>query len=402
MLINLFTLFMILIINYEVNSFINCPCLVIKKRYLKMDSSSNDDDIKITNEKRSSGLVSIVSPNYAKVEEVASIYDIIRPSYIDGQGISSIIAGQGIILIVALVKILVFVIDVLRGIGSFDSFYDVYRLKEAIILSVSLLGGLWIFDKIPMAMIQRANRENKFALLNLFGLNSSPLVIFAVTTFLCGVNAFGEEVFFRGFLLPIVSNYLTVPVDIAVSSIAFGFLHFPRGVNSLGQMGLGAVYSAAYLFSGSLVVPIVAHTLFDFGSTLFPLYLARREVKQRIEKENERWKALKNKNLSIDDRIDATARILFDLLDINSDGSIDSAEIELALKEFGFGPSFLINKQLKNSRGTSYDYWNKLFVSSKSRPVTFNEFKNIVREQYAGTPTMFTKKFNQASWDEWE
>ena len=315
---------------------------------------------------------------------------------------------------------MVFGIDVLKGINNVNSFYDVYKLKDAVILGASLLGGLWIFDKVPMKMIQKANRENKFALLNLFGLNSSPIVILAVTTFLCGVNAFGEEVFFRGFLQPFVSNYLTLPIGIAISSIAFGFLHFPRGVNSVGQMGLGAVYSAAFLFSGSLVVPIVAHTLFDFGSTLFPLYLARRDVKERIEKENEKWKDLKNKNLSEDDRVVAISRIIFDLLDINNDGSVDMDEIKLALKEFGFGPSFLIRynfiiitschyykssirKQLKNSKGTSYEFMNKLVMSTKNRPVKLDEFTSILREQYASgneCKSFIKGGFNQASWEE--
>jgi hypothetical protein len=201
MMINIL-LMMILIINLlnKVNSFIQHPINGKLQRKLCLSMNNDNDNINLTNEKYSSGLASIVSPNYnTKAEQMTSIYDIIRPSYIDGQGISSIIAGQGIILLFALVGGLVLGIDVLKGINSIDSFYDVYRLKDALILSCSLLAGLWVFDKIPMKMIQKANRENKFALLNLFGLNSSPLVILAVTTFLCGVNAFGEEVSLEDF-----------------------------------------------------------------------------------------------------------------------------------------------------------------------------------------------------------
>jgi Ca2+-binding EF-hand superfamily protein len=74
--------------------------------------------------------------------------------------------------------------------------------------------------------------------------------------------------------------------------------------------------------------------------------LARRDIKERIEGENERWKELKKKNLSEEDRVQAISRIIFDLLDINADGSIDSHEIRLALQEFGFGPTFLLKKQV--------------------------------------------------------
>ena len=249
-------------------SFVISRSFVINSRIIKSRKVTTTFMLDERDNKVSSGLASIISPNSAtsKVESLTSIYDVIKPSYIDGEGVSAIIAGQGIILCIALTGGLLFGIDVLKGM-NFNSFYDVYRLKDALILTGSLLAGAWLFDTIPMDMLKKANRETKFALLNLFGLNSSPLTVFAVITFISGVCSFGEEVFYRGFLLTFLSNLLTPPVAIAASSILFGIFHFPRGVNSLGQMGLGAVYAAATFFSGSLVVPIVAHTMFDFFTT---------------------------------------------------------------------------------------------------------------------------------------
>jgi hypothetical protein len=52
---------------------------------------------------------------------------------------------------------------------------------------------------ILIVVMMKMITESESALLNLFGLNSSPLVILAVTTFLCGVNAFGEEVSLEDF-----------------------------------------------------------------------------------------------------------------------------------------------------------------------------------------------------------
>lgn len=245
------------------NSFVINNSRIIKSRKITTIFMMDERDNKL-----SSGLASIISPNSAtsKVESLTSIYDVIKPSYIDGVGISSIIAGQGIILCIALIGGLLSGIDVLKGM-NINSFYNIYNLKDALILTGSLLTGTLIFDKIPIDMLKKANRETKFALLNLFGLNSSPITVFAVITFISGVCSFGEEVFYRGFLLTFLSNLLTPPVAIAASSIAYGIFHYPRGVNSLGQMGLGAVYAAATFLSGSLVVPIVAHTMFDFFTT---------------------------------------------------------------------------------------------------------------------------------------
>lgn len=218
---------------------------------------------------------------------------------------------------------------------NINSFYDIYQLKDALILTGSLLAGVFVFDKIPIDQLKKANRETKFALLNLFGLNSSPITVLAVTTFLCGVTAFGEEVFYRGFLLTLLSNLLTPPIGIAASSVLFGLFHYPKGLNSVRQVALGAIYAAATFFSGGLVVAIVTHTMFDFFTTIFPLYIARRDVKERIDNENQRWNELKMKTLSEEDKIQAISRIIFDLLDIDGDGRIDSDEIRLALQEFG-------------------------------------------------------------------
>jgi len=68
-------------------------------------------------------------------------------------------------------------------------------------------------------------------------------------------SGFGEELFFRGFLSPLVG--------VALSSIAFGLLHQVRGPGrvawTLWAAGLGAVLALIYALTGTLLGPIVAH-----------------------------------------------------------------------------------------------------------------------------------------------
>lgn len=68
-------------------------------------------------------------------------------------------------------------------------------------------------------------------------------------------SGFGEELFFRGFLAPLVG--------VVLSSVAFGLLHQVRGPGRLAwaawASALGAGLALVYALTGTLLGPIVAH-----------------------------------------------------------------------------------------------------------------------------------------------
>jgi len=78
-----------------------------------------------------------------------------------------------------------------------------------------------------------------------------------VIWFMAIAAAFGEELFFRGFL--------SVTIGVWLSSLAFGLLHQVRGAGRFGWAGsafaMGLFLSVLYALTGQLVGCIVAHAM---------------------------------------------------------------------------------------------------------------------------------------------
>ena len=87
---------------------------------------------------------------------------------------------------------------------------------------------------------------------------------------------FGEEVMFRGLSIPIGMRYLKGKNKILtvalVSSVVFGLSHLGNamGGNAIGivqgiaTIGSGLFYAAVFLRTGSIMVPIIMHALYDW------------------------------------------------------------------------------------------------------------------------------------------
>ena len=82
-----------------------------------------------------------------------------------------------------------------------------------------------------------------------------------------------EELLFRGIFLPLLTRRLGAGWAILITSAGFALFH--AHVPSLAALTLLAMsFSLAYLYSGSIIVPIVMHGLFN-GVNLALLWLAR-------------------------------------------------------------------------------------------------------------------------------
>jgi membrane protease YdiL (CAAX protease family) len=75
------------------------------------------------------------------------------------------------------------------------------------------------------------------------------------------LNAFGEEIIFRGMLLPCLSSSLGSGVSLIVQSLIFTAYHLFPLQNSLLLFAMGVFFGIGYLWGGSLVTPIVAHLI---------------------------------------------------------------------------------------------------------------------------------------------
>jgi uncharacterized protein len=76
----------------------------------------------------------------------------------------------------------------------------------------------------------------------------------------------GEEIIFRGFLYNYLQDYFTVSAiwSFVIVSLYFGVGHFHQGISGIIQTTIfGLIMGYLYFTTGSLLVPIIAHILFD-------------------------------------------------------------------------------------------------------------------------------------------
>lgn len=85
----------------------------------------------------------------------------------------------------------------------------------------------------------------------------------AVTAGIC------EEVLYRGFLLWYFQSIVPGGAAVAVTVVVFGAAHLYQGLRGMISTGVaGGIFMAAYLLTGSLLAPIVLHTLLDLVNGL--------------------------------------------------------------------------------------------------------------------------------------
>jgi len=87
------------------------------------------------------------------------------------------------------------------------------------------------------------------------------------------LNAFGEEIIFRRMLLPALSRYLGIILALIAQSFIFTIYHFFPLQNSVFLFIMGIFFGLGYLWSRSLLTPVLAH-LIENGVPIL-IYLIR-------------------------------------------------------------------------------------------------------------------------------
>jgi membrane protease YdiL (CAAX protease family) len=87
------------------------------------------------------------------------------------------------------------------------------------------------------------------------------------------LNAFGEEIIFRGMLLPVLSNRFSIAGTIILQSLIFTLYHFFPPQNSVLLFFMGIFFALGYRWSGSLLTPVIAHLIENGTGSVY--YLVR-------------------------------------------------------------------------------------------------------------------------------
>jgi hypothetical protein len=97
----------------------------------------------------------------------------------------------------------------------------------------------------------------------------SPLAIALLLTASL-LNAFGEEILFRGMLLPALRSRCGIVAAVVLQSLVFTAYHFFPLQNSVLLFCMGILFALGYLWSGSLLTPVTAHLIENgLGSAVF-------------------------------------------------------------------------------------------------------------------------------------
>lgn len=87
--------------------------------------------------------------------------------------------------------------------------------------------------------------------------------------------ALGEELLFRGAVLPTLVPHVGLAGAVLLSALIFGMLHVPR-IRALWSWTLtafvmGLVFGGLYAFTGEVLAPVVAHALINYENLHFLL-----------------------------------------------------------------------------------------------------------------------------------
>ena len=135
-----------------------------------------------------------------------------------------------------------------------------------LLAAVPLYAAITAMRKIPWQPIrdlEKLGDEGMFAAL------MSLTVPEMLTVSLCA--GVGEELLFRGWLLPAIASWMPERIEpqvamglaLAGSSVLFGLVHPITKLYIVVAALIGVYFGALYLWSGNLLVPIVAHAAYD-------------------------------------------------------------------------------------------------------------------------------------------
>lgn len=138
-------------------------------------------------------------------------------------------------------------------------------------VAIVLFAGIVLVDRKPVGIFRRLHATVRSYVVPLFR-DVNPGLLFLISLS-AGV---GEEFLFRGCCQAVLAGWIGSPWGefgaLMVASALFGVCHWISRAYALVATGMGLILGGLFWATGSLLAPIVAHSLYDF---LALLYLTR-------------------------------------------------------------------------------------------------------------------------------
>ena len=174
---------------------------------------------------------------------------------------------EGAMALVGALLALLFGLDLWKAFQT----SDMAALFNQIGFGIGLAAGLGliftVMDYIPWSQMKLISEKTK-EVINEVLKYSTHFERFLV----CLLAGIGEEILFRGFIFVVIFEFwpwglefnMNIIVAVIVSSVLFGLGHYISALYFFITGLLGAVFCLVFLWTGSLIAPVVAHALYDF------------------------------------------------------------------------------------------------------------------------------------------
>lgn len=164
-----------------------------------------------------------------------------------------------------------------------ENLWPIFRgIGLGLLAAVPIFAAVEVIRRIPWEPIQELERLTEDGMIkSLLMLNPPELLVIS----LCA--GIGEELLFRGWLMywlangmstlaPETNPTLALFLALMVSSLVFGFFHPITRLYIVLAAVMGVYFGLLVIWTGNLLVPIVAHAAYDAAQLL----IARRELQR--------------------------------------------------------------------------------------------------------------------------
>ena len=186
----------------------------------------------------------------------------------------SAIAGSLVFVILA------FSISIFTKVDPLGTFsVSVKALALGLLAVLPMLGVLVALEVIKHPVVL-AFRERQIVFFSQIGFRFTPLRIILMSL---GAGI-GEELLFRGALQAWLDQSIPTLVAIAIPSLIFGLLHNANRIYMIIAGGIGAYLGLIFALSGNILIPVIAHTIYDIIAFAYTNKLLNERISSQAAK----------------------------------------------------------------------------------------------------------------------
>jgi hypothetical protein len=155
-----------------------------------------------------------------------------------------------------------------------------------ILAAVPLLAVLLLAMRLPLSAVDRLREFSRDFLVPMFRDATWPQL-----AVVCALAGIGEEMLFRGLVQQGLSDAISQPYGVAVgllvASMTFGLAHAVTRGYAIAAGLVGLYLGGMLLLTGNLLVPMIAHAVYDLGAFVYLFRMERLQANHPSDRESD-------------------------------------------------------------------------------------------------------------------